>query len=68
MERLLKSKTTITNDLWDCFLNSLVPIFPVLYCYSDQSSPFGQTVFNLFDPDHAENFNISKLMVSLLYF
>lgn len=61
------SKNTITNDLWECLLNSLVSIFPVLFCYSNQSSTFGQTIFNLFDPDHAKNFNISRLVVSFYF-
>lgn len=67
MEQLLMSKNTITNYLWECLLSSLVSIFPVLFCYSNQSSTFGQTIFNLFDPDHAKNFNISKLVVSFYF-
>lgn len=67
MEQLLLSKSRIRKDQWKCLLNHLVPIFPVLYCYADQTSTFGQIVFNLFDPDQAEKFYISKLMVCCIF-
>lgn len=63
MEQLLKSKNTIKNDQWKCFLNNLIPIFPVLYSFANQTSSLGKTIFNLFEPDQSEKFNISKLMV-----
>lgn len=68
MEQLLKSKNTMNNDQWQCFLNNLAPILPALYSYANQSSTLGQIIFNLFDPDHSEKFNIKKLVVCFYLF
>lgn len=67
MEQLLKSKNTIKNDQWTCFINNLFPVFPILYCCANQTSNFGQTIFNFFDPDQAEKFNNSQLVVCFIY-
>lgn len=67
MEQLLKSKNIIKSEQWMCFINNLVPVFPVLYCYANQTSILGQIIFNLFDPDQAEKFNIPKLVVCFIY-
>lgn len=63
MEELLNSKNTIKDDQWKYFLNNLIPIFPVLYCYASQTTTLGQVIFDLFDPDLAEKYNTSKFMV-----
>ncbi|VVC32288.1 Armadillo-like helical [Cinara cedri] len=62
-EQLLKSKNIINNDQWQCILNNLSPILPVLYCHANQKSTLGQTIFNLFDPDQSGKFNIKKLVL-----
>lgn len=67
MEQLILSKNRIRNDQWKCLLNHLVPIFPVLYCYANHTSTFGQIIFSLFDPDQAEKFHISRLMVCCIF-
>ncbi|CAH1714893.1 unnamed protein product, partial [Aphis gossypii] len=61
IEQIIKSKNIINNNQWKCFLKNLAPIFPVLYCYANQTSTLGQIVLDLFDPDQAEKLNISKL-------
>lgn len=63
MGQLLTSKDTIKDNQWKCFLNNLAPVFPILYCYANQLSTFGQIILNLFDPDQAEKFSISKIVV-----
>lgn len=68
MEQLLKSKNIIKNEQWNCFLNNIIPIFPILYCYANKTSTLGQIISNLFDPDQSKKFNISKLTVCYLYF
>lgn len=68
MEQLLKSKNTINTDQWQCFLNNLAPVLPVLYCHANQTSTLGQIIFHLFDPDQSEKFNISKLAVCFCFF
>lgn len=67
MEQLLKSKNIIKDEQWNCFLDNLVPIFPILYCYADQTSTIGQIISNLFDPDQSEKLNISKLVVCYIH-
>ncbi|XP_022163641.1 uncharacterized protein LOC111029096 isoform X2 [Myzus persicae] len=63
IEQIIKNKNILNNNQWKCFLSNLTPIFPVLYCYANQTSTLGQIVLNLFDPDQAEKFNISKLLL-----
>jgi len=60
-------KNIINNNQWKIILNNLAPIFPVLYCYANQTSTLGQIVLDLFDPDQAEKLNISKLVVCYNY-
>ncbi|XP_015372700.1 PREDICTED: uncharacterized protein LOC107167979 [Diuraphis noxia] len=63
IEQMIKNKNIINDNQWKYFLNNLAPIFPVLYCYANQISTFGQIVLNLFDPDQAKKLNISKLVI-----
>lgn len=48
---MLKGKVQIGEIRWLKTLEAFIPVLPLLQCHADTSSPLGQCVTKIFDPD-----------------
>ncbi|XP_030750028.1 rotatin [Sitophilus oryzae] len=69
---ILKCKIIVSENVWYKCLEALIPSLPLILCYAETQSTFGQVILNLVDPDTAKNMSFPNIVmlrsnVQLLY-
>ena len=61
---LLKGKIHMGEAGWTKFLESLIPVLPLLQCFSCNDTPLGQSVTKMLDPDVSNNIQLPYIEVN----
>lgn len=63
MIHIIKCKFLVTEKIWKRIIASILPTFPILFCFAAKNTAFGKAVLRMMDPDICPSISIPVIDV-----